>query len=184
MKPIPVPDIPVTDGEVSLRIFSLNDVAAVTAACQDPEIHRWTATIPWPYEESHARDWIASHEELREKGHTADFAIARKDDDAHLGALSFNQIDWTQNAAFVGYWVVASERGHRVATRALLLGAHWAFRELGIGELKLVTLHGNIASEKVAQNAGFGLTGPVTDHRIPGASDRTFAVKQWRLIAN
>lgn len=34
---------PLTDGVVSLRRFTLDDVAAVTMACQDPEIPRWTA---------------------------------------------------------------------------------------------------------------------------------------------
>jgi hypothetical protein len=56
MAALPEPDWPLTDGVVGLRRFTLSDVAAVTAACQDPEIPRWTAGIPDPYEERHARD--------------------------------------------------------------------------------------------------------------------------------
>src|SRR6266511_4190497 len=58
MPEIPLPDPPLSDGTVELRAFSLADVPHVTAALQDPEISRWTATIPWPYTEKNARDWI------------------------------------------------------------------------------------------------------------------------------
>ena len=55
MRPIPYPDPPLTDGEIRLRAFESRDVPAVTAACQDPEIPRWTV-VPRNYTERHARD--------------------------------------------------------------------------------------------------------------------------------
>lgn len=64
MPTLPRPKEPLTDGVVTLGYFTLADVPAVTTACQDPEISRWTASIPWPYEEDHARGWIATHETL------------------------------------------------------------------------------------------------------------------------
>ena len=54
----PEPDL--TDGVVTLRPLEPEDVAAVTKACQDPEIVRWTTEIPDGYTEEHARGWIAS----------------------------------------------------------------------------------------------------------------------------
>ena len=56
---IPVPDPPLRDDAVVLRPWSLDDVPAVTAACQDPEIPRWT-TVPTPYAEEDARLWLES----------------------------------------------------------------------------------------------------------------------------
>jgi hypothetical protein len=65
MRPLILPEAaPLADGVVTLRAFTSGDVPAVTAACQDPEISRWTATIPWPYDEDHARTWIATHAHL------------------------------------------------------------------------------------------------------------------------
>ncbi len=46
-----------TDGHVALRPPELRDVPAITEACQDPEIGRWTR-VPWPYREEHARAWV------------------------------------------------------------------------------------------------------------------------------
>lgn len=55
MSPVPDLEAPLSDGVVSLRRFTLDDVAEVTRALQDPEIVKWTASIPTPYAESDAK---------------------------------------------------------------------------------------------------------------------------------
>jgi hypothetical protein len=62
--PLPQPPLPLSDGVVALRRFTLDDVLDVTRACQDPEIPRWTAGIPHPYEEHHALEWISRHDAM------------------------------------------------------------------------------------------------------------------------
>ena len=174
---------PLTDGVVLLRPFTLDDVASVTNACQDPGIHRWTLTLPWPYREHHARDWIASHEEKRALGTSGQFAVVDAADDRLLGSLGFDQFDWEISKAIVGYWVAAPERNRGVATRALLLGTTWALEELGLSELQLMTLIGNIASERVAQKAAFVMIAEITDHRIATVPDQRFHIKKWKRSA-
>jgi RimJ/RimL family protein N-acetyltransferase len=53
-----LPYPPLSDGEIVLRAWTLSDAPALTRACQDPEIPRWTV-VPSPYEERHAHDFIA-----------------------------------------------------------------------------------------------------------------------------
>ncbi len=48
MSTLPRPGVPLTDGVVSLRPFTHDDVPSVTHACQDPLISRWTVGIPSP----------------------------------------------------------------------------------------------------------------------------------------
>jgi hypothetical protein len=45
---------------VTLRQLAPADAPAITAACRDPEIVRWTTEIPEGYTERHARGWIRS----------------------------------------------------------------------------------------------------------------------------
>ena len=75
INPFPDFESPLSDGVVSLRRFTLDDVPEVTRACQDPEIVRWTASIPTPYAESDAQSWIERHEEHWGSGFTASLAI-------------------------------------------------------------------------------------------------------------
>jgi RimJ/RimL family protein N-acetyltransferase len=61
----------------------------------------------------------------------------------------------------VGYWVVASARGHGIAARALCAVSEWAFRLpwlRPLERLELIHAVGNLASCRVADKAGFTLS--------------------------
>jgi RimJ/RimL family protein N-acetyltransferase len=179
MSTLPRSGLPLTDGTVDLRPFTLDDVPAVTAACQDPEISRWTASIPSPYEDEDARTWISAHDAQWERGAAAEFAVTAAVGGRLLGALGLHPFDWDHGSASVGYWVVATERGQGVATRALRLGVNWAFRSLSLTSVGLVTMIGNVASEGVAEKAGFRMVEEITDYRHPFGPDRLYRVKRW-----
>ena len=109
MPAIPLPNPPLTDGEIRLRAWKASDAPAVTAACQDPEIPRWTV-VPPDYEERHAREFIASTAGNLAHGRELDMAIVDSDDRL-LGALGISNFDWTDLKAEVGYWMAADARG-------------------------------------------------------------------------
>jgi RimJ/RimL family protein N-acetyltransferase len=96
-----------------------------------------------------------------------------------LGALGFHPFDWDHRSASVGYWVVAAERGGGVAARALHLGVNWAFQTLNLATVGLVTMIGNVASERVAQKVGFVMVEEISDYRHPFGPDRLYQVKRW-----
>src|SRR3954466_5430595 len=68
-----------SDGVITLRRAAEADVPALVAACQDPEIPRWTA-VPSPYTEADARAFLTTLPEER-------FLIVDADDRL-LGAIS------------------------------------------------------------------------------------------------
>jgi hypothetical protein len=86
VRQLPDLEAPLSDGVVSLRRFTLDDVTEVTRACQDPEIVRWTASIPIPYTESDAQGWIEGHSEHWNSGLTASLAIVDATDGAFMGS--------------------------------------------------------------------------------------------------
>ena len=46
------------DGDIKLRPWTLDDVPAIVAACNDPEIHHWIPMVPSPYTEADARAFV------------------------------------------------------------------------------------------------------------------------------
>jgi RimJ/RimL family protein N-acetyltransferase len=180
MPTLPRPSAPLTDGEVTLRAFTVADVRAVTTACQDPEIIRWTASIPCPYEEEHARGWIATHEASWARGEGAELAMTAANDGRLLGSLGLLPIDWDRRIVTAGYWVVARERGRGVATRALRLGTDWALGTIGLAAVELVTMVGNVASERVAHKAGFSVVEEIPRYEHRSTPGRVYRVKCWR----
>jgi RimJ/RimL family protein N-acetyltransferase len=174
---------PLTDGVVTLRRFTVDDVAAVTRACQDPEISRWTAGIPAPYEEVHARGWIALHDRFWDQEGRATFAFCDAKSGELLGSMTLGEIDLTSGSAVAGYWAAAWARNRGATTRALTVACRWGFDVLGLQEVKLMTLPGNGASERVAEKAGFVALGILPDYAPPRALDpkTRYDVTQWVL---
>jgi RimJ/RimL family protein N-acetyltransferase len=136
---------------VVLRPWRIEDVPAVTAACQDPEIARWLAFVPDPYTEEDARfyveDCIAAADDRKP------FAITDAETGEVIGSIEM-RINRMQTG-HVGYWLAAEARGRGLTTAALRVLSRWAIKDLGLGRVELVTDPDNIASQRVAEKAGF-----------------------------
>jgi ribosomal-protein-alanine N-acetyltransferase len=151
---IEFPEGGIDDGEIRLRLKRDGDLDAVVAACQDPEIPRWTR-VPEPYGEAEARAWFEEQDGKRERGEGLELLIADAGDDRVLGSIGLTDVEWDERRADIGYWVAREPRGRGVATRAVRLLARWAFEALPLERLGIVAAVGNTASEGVAERAGF-----------------------------
>jgi RimJ/RimL family protein N-acetyltransferase len=163
MRSIPLPDPPLTDGEIRLRPWERHDVAPVTAACQDPEIPRWTV-VPHNYTERHARDFI--------NGTAADLAAGRElalaivdSHDRLVGALGLSNFDWADLKAEIGYWIAAGARRRGFGARGTRMLAVWAIETLGLERLELLAHPDNQASQRLAERAGFTREGTLRRYR-------------------
>ena len=54
-----------TDGVITLRHPTMDDVDAICAGCQDPEVPKWTG-VPSPYTRENAVEWIERTVEERD----------------------------------------------------------------------------------------------------------------------
>jgi RimJ/RimL family protein N-acetyltransferase len=136
---------------VVLRSWRIQDVRAVAVACQDDEIARWLALVPQPYTNEHARFYVEECLQADDDRHP--FAIADASTGEVVGSIDMH-INRLQTG-HVGYWVAAQARGRGVAADALRALSRWAFESLGLGRIELVTDPENIASQRVAEKAGF-----------------------------
>lgn len=152
------PNPPLGDDVIRLRPFRAEDAPDVTAACQDPEIQRWIPIIPVPYTEVHARGYILMTLQAWNDGTGYEFAIADAATDRFLGSIGLHLGSNARSHA-IGYLVAPEARGRGIATRALRLVTRWAFERLAIQRLALWTLPGNVASQAVAEKAGFRYEG-------------------------
>ena len=123
----PLSRIELTDGRVLLRPPTLADVPAVTAACQDPAIARWT-TVPVPYAASDAAFFVEQISDAGwARGTDATFVVTHPFDRTLLGACALKGIDRTHGRGEIGYWITAAARGRGVATATVRLVCAWAF---------------------------------------------------------
>jgi RimJ/RimL family protein N-acetyltransferase len=164
MAEIPVPDPPLAARGVLLRPFVRTDERAIAEAVQDPEIPRWTS-IPSPYRDSDARDYVARAERDRRDGRELGLAIVDRETGALLGGIGL-VMDGRHRKAEVGYWVAPGARRRGVATRATRLVSRWALERLGIERVELLANPANEPSQRVAGAAGFTREGLLRAYRV------------------
>jgi ribosomal-protein-alanine N-acetyltransferase len=152
-EPVPFPASGLSDGVITLRPPGEADVPAIVAACQDPQIPRYTR-VPSPYTDDDGRAFIGRGEDLRRSGIGLSLLVFDREDSL-LGSIGLTSIDGENRRAEIGYWVAAPARGQGVATRAVRLLSHWAFETLALERLTIHTDPENEASRAVAEAAGF-----------------------------
>ena len=144
-----------------LRKPRLTDLPAVVAACQETDIPRFIPYMPVPYGESDGRAFLESVERAWEESDERTFAICGQDD-LLVGAVTVR----LHEGGTVGYWLAPSARGRGLMTEAVQATIRWAREEHGIKWLRLSTHPENIASQAVAERAGFVRVG-VGEHTPP-----------------
>jgi RimJ/RimL family protein N-acetyltransferase len=157
-RPIEFPVEGLTDGRIRLRLLAEADLPAVVAACQDPEIPRWTV-VPHDYTDDDARDWLGIAERERSEGNGLPLLIVDAESDELLGSVGVGKVDWDDARGELGYWLAAPHRGRGVMTAAVKLLAAWAFDELALDRLSICAEPENAASCRVAERAGFTYEG-------------------------
>jgi RimJ/RimL family protein N-acetyltransferase len=172
-------DLPtLRDGDLVLRPKRAEDAAAITAACQDPEIPRWTL-VPSPYTEADAHEFIASSAADAAAGRAANLIAVDAGDGRLLGSFSVMELDRAPGYGEIGYWVAAGARGRGVATRAVCLLAGWAREELGLTRIEILPHRDNAPSRRVAEKAGFRDSGELKPCPRATSDEPVYAVFAW-----
>lgn len=154
--------VTLTTERLVLRPFRPSDAPAVHAACQDPDIPRWT-TVPAPYERAHAEDFIRrTCPEGWRNDSTYNFAVVTKGAEELIGAIGLVRLDrlrGPERQAELGYWTVREHRRRGYTAEAARAVVEWAFTGLGVERLEWCTEAGNEASRAVALAVGFRMEG-------------------------
>jgi ribosomal-protein-alanine N-acetyltransferase len=138
-----------------LRPFRLSDLPLVREASTDPYIPTITS-IPSVYSDDEGRAFVNRQHDRAFGGHGYPFVVAEPSDpDRGLGAVGLWLRDIESGRATIGYWLIPSARGRKLATAALVGMVTFAFEELAIPRLDLFVEPWNTASQRTAEGAGF-----------------------------
>jgi RimJ/RimL family protein N-acetyltransferase len=163
---------------ITLRPPRDEDAEALFAACQDPEIQRWTG-VPKPYLREHADAYLERVVAEREAGKAHAFLAIGQDGEL-LGNISVMELDRSPGYGELGYWVARDARGKGVASAAVTLLRDWSAAELGLELIELLIDVANIGSQRVAESTGFLDTGERRPApRQTASAELTHAVYAW-----
>ncbi|ONH32298.1 GNAT family N-acetyltransferase [Pseudofrankia asymbiotica] len=155
--------VEITAGALHLRPWRPDDADAVFAACQDPEIQRWTS-VPVPYRHEDATGFVGARTQAAWRtGTGAYLAVVDATTGDLLASVSLGDMRDADGLpgvapggdAEVGYWCAPAARGRGVTTDAVRVLCRWGFGGLGLATIRWMALAGNEASRQVAVRAGF-----------------------------
>ncbi|WP_093493690.1 GNAT family N-acetyltransferase [Streptomyces sp. 2112.3] len=158
-----------------LRPFEPSDAPAVHAACQEPDIPRWTS-VPSPYGIEDAEHFVGTvvPEGWRDDT-TYDFAVVSRADGSLVGAMGLVRLDrlhTPERQAELGYWTAKEHRGRGCTVEAARAVVRWGFDDLGVERLEWHAEAGNEGSRAVARKLGFHMEGTLRAKTVHGGTRR------------
>jgi [ribosomal protein S5]-alanine N-acetyltransferase len=155
---VPAPPV-LTDGVVTLRAHTPDDIDDMVTMCADPESGRWTTAIPIPYGRSDAERFLNDILPIEAAKGSVTWAIE---------ALDGSRPRYAANLALmagpppeIGYVAAPWARGRGFMTRAVRLATRWGFDVARLPVVQWKAIAGNIASWRVAHACGFAFHGTI-----------------------
>lgn len=140
--------------------------------------------MPQPYTEADGRSYVAMTRRGWKDGTHAAFAVTDAGTEEVLGSIGIHWLDLDNRVAEVGYWVRSEARGRGVATRATRLVSRWALTDCGMKRLQLRADQRNVASQRVAEAAGFRREGVLRSSRFNARQGRRVDFVMYSLLAD
>jgi ribosomal-protein-alanine N-acetyltransferase len=144
---------------LQMRRWKESDIPELLPLIGAREVAATTLRIPHPYEEKHAREFLASigkENELR-------LAIRLRSDGRLCGGVGLHP-DKDHKRAELGYWIGVPYWGNGYATEAAQAAVRYGFETIGLNRIFASCYKHNPASGKVLQKIGMKYEGCMRQH--------------------
>jgi ribosomal-protein-serine acetyltransferase len=141
--------------QICIRPYQPDDVAKLYEAAHESLEHvgKYLDWCHMAYSLADAEQWVSSRANDWQNEHYS-FVISPLNSSAFLGGIGINFVNRVHQFANLGYWIRKSALGNNIAVQAVHLAANFAFSELNMQRLEIVTALDNYASQRVAEKAG------------------------------
>jgi [ribosomal protein S5]-alanine N-acetyltransferase len=154
-----------------LRPLTPQDAPTLKRLAGRREIADTTISIPHPYSEEQARQWIAGYAEMFAKGKSIVFGMQLKHEENLAGTIGLRDIDLEHSLAEMGFWVAVEYWGRGFATEAAQAVLAFGFEQLGLNRIYAHHMVRNPASGRVLARIGMKPEGLLRQR-----------VRKWRVF--
>lgn len=150
--PLAWPTDPLSDGVVALDPMTDEDVPRIVAGARDAETQRWLS-LPAPYGEEAAREFLADVEDAAMAGTTLTFAVRRAGRADLCGSMGL-RLEGRHGEGEIGYWICPDARGEGLASAGVRVLARWAIPMFALRRVEMLVHPDNTASRRTCERAG------------------------------
>jgi [ribosomal protein S5]-alanine N-acetyltransferase len=137
-----------------LRPLTPQDAPTLSGLAGKREIADTTISIPHPYSEEQARQWITETADLFVKGKSAVFGMELEREATLAGTVGLREIDAEHSQAELGFWVAVEYWKQGYATEAARAVVGFGFEQLGLNRIYAHHMVRNPASGRVLVKLG------------------------------
>lgn len=170
-----------SDGVVVLRRWEASDLDCIEAVSGDPYITIIT-TVPTVWSPDEGLRFVERQRARIANGTGVSLAIALETSGLACGCVTLMHRPGPHGGVGLGYWVAPAARGGGIASRAAALASDWALVCPGIARVEALVEPANVASQRVAESAGFEREGLLRSYLAIG-DRRADAIIYSRLPA-
>lgn len=134
---------------LELSTLGPDDIDALIAACQDPDIPRYTS-VPSPFGRDEAQQLVAKTAAGWASGEHLVWGI--RHGAALMGVVGLYRVDG-RGSGELGYWLAASARGRGILTEAARAALDWGFAPADAGVLASTASSGTPSSATTPRHA-------------------------------
>lgn len=137
-----------------LRPWQSTDAPALQRLAGRREIADTMISVPHPYTQQYAEQWIASHAQAFARGEAAHFALALRADTSLIGAVELRDISQEHCHAELSCWIGVEWWGQGLATEATAAMVRYGFEQLNLNRITAFHMVRNPASGRALGNIG------------------------------
>jgi [ribosomal protein S5]-alanine N-acetyltransferase len=138
-----------------LRPLSFVDVPSIQHLASVREVADTMISIPHPYPDGEAEQYIRRQISEFEAGYSVSFAIEFKSEKAFCGVIEIRDIEREHSQAELSFWLAVEIWGRGYMSEALKPILRFGFEDLDINRLYAYHMARNPGSGKVLQKNGF-----------------------------
>lgn len=148
---------------LKLRRFVASDADVAQQLLNDRELASNTRSIPYPYPEGAAAEWIELQQANWEAGKASVFAICDLESSQLIGAIGL-EIAQSDHHAELGYWIGREFRNRGICSEAGKAVLRHGFEHLGLHRIHANFMTRNPASGRVMEKIGMRREGLLRGH--------------------
>ncbi len=143
-----------TTERLILRPYFLSDAKDMQCLISDYAVVDTLLTVPHPYLDGMAEDWISKRQNIFEEGKGVSFAITHREQGYLIGCISLENINRTYESAELGYWIGQPYWHKGYCTEAAEAVLRYGFEVLGLNRIFAMHMTRNPRSGRVMQKIG------------------------------
>jgi len=143
-----------TTERLILRSYFLSDAKDLQCLIGDYAVVDTLLTVPHPYLDGMAEDWISKRQNIFEEGKGVSFAITLREQGYLIGCISLENINRTYESAEIGYWIGKHYWRKGYCTEAAEAVVKYGFEVLGLNRIFAMHMTRNPRSGRVMQKIG------------------------------